>query len=250
MINIDNYVNGNKIEHNQKRPYFPDHPYRIIIIGGSGSGKTNELINLINEQNDIDKIYLYARGFSEPKYEYLIKKREDAGIRHLNKPKAFIECSNTMNDVYENINDYNPIKKRKKLIVFDDMIADILGNKKFQAIIKELFIRCKKLNISLVFITQSYFSVSKDVRLNTTHHFIMKINNKRELQYIAINHCADIDYQDFKKIYREYTKEPYNFLAIDTALPASDHLRFGKNLFDSYVFKNTCCKATYKSDSN
>ena len=94
------------------------------------------------------------------------------------------------------------------------MIADIMTNKRFQAIIKELFIRCRKLNISLVFITQSYLSVPKDVRLNTIHYFIMKINNKRELQNISINHLADIDYQDFQKIYRECTKEPYNFLMI------------------------------------
>ena len=204
-----------------------------MIIGGSGSGKTNALINLINEQNDIDKIYLYARDLSEPKYEYLIKKREDAGIKHLNNPKAFVECSNTMDDVYENINDYNPSRKRKILIVFDDMIADIMANKEFKAIIKELFIRCRKLNISLVFIMQSYFSVPEDVRLNSTHYLIMKINNKRELQNIAINHSADIDYQDFIKIYRECTKEPYNFLTIDTTLPASDPLRFRKNLFES-----------------
>ena len=92
MINIDNYVNENKTEHNEKSPYIPNHPYRIIITGGSGSGKTDALINLINEQNDIDKIYLYARDLSEPKYEYLIKKREDAGIKHLNNPNAFIEC--------------------------------------------------------------------------------------------------------------------------------------------------------------
>ena len=150
-----------------------------MIVGGSGSGKTNALINLINEQNDIDKIYLYARDLSEPKYEYLIKKHEDAGIKHLNNPNAFTKCSNTMDDVYENINDYNPIRKRKKLIVFDDMIADIMTNKKFQAIIKELFIRCRKLNISLVFITEPYFSVLKDVRLNTIHYVIMKINNRR-----------------------------------------------------------------------
>ena len=176
---------------------------------------------------------MYARDLSEPKYEYLIKKREDAGIKHLNNPNAFIECSNTMDDVYENINDYNPIRKRKKLIVFDDMIADIMTNKKFQAIIKELFIRCRKLNISLVFITQSYFSVPKNVRLNTTHYFIMKINNKRELQNIAINHSADIDYKDFMKIYRECTKEPFNFLTIDTMLTASNPLRFRKNLFES-----------------
>ena len=113
------------------------------------------------------------------------------------------------------------------------MIADTMSNKKFQAIIKKLFIRCRKLDISLVFITQSYFSVLKDVRLNTIHYFIMKINNKRELQNIAINHSADIDYQDFKKIYRECTKESYDFLIIDTTLPASDPLRFRKNLFDS-----------------
>ena len=204
-----------------------------MIIGGSGSGKTNTLLNLINEQNDIDKIYLYARDLSEPKYEYLIKKREDAGIKHLNNPNAFIECSNTMDDVYENIDDYNPSRKRKILIVFDDMIADIMANKQFQAIIKELFIRCRKLNVSLVFITQSYFSVPKDVRLNSTHYLIMKINNKRELQNIAINHSADIDYKDFIKIYRECTKEPYNFLTIDTTLPSSNSLRFRKNLFDT-----------------
>ena len=191
------------------------------------------MLNLIKEQKDIDKIYLYARDLSEPKNEYLIKNRENIGIKHLNDSKAFIECSNTMNDVYEDINNYNPNRRRKILIVFDDMIADIMTNKKFQAILKELFIRCRKINISLVFITQSYFSVPKDVRLNSTHYLIMKINNKRELQNIAINHSADIDYKDFMKIYRECTKEPYNFLTIDTTLPSSNPLRFRKNLFDT-----------------
>ena len=143
-----------------------------------------------------------------------------------------------MDDVYENSHDYNSSRKRKILIIFDDMIADIMTNKKFQAIIKELFIRCRKLNISLVFITQSYFSVPKDAKLNTPHYFIMKINNKRELWNIAINHSADIDYQDFNKIYGERKKEPYNFLTIDTTLPASDPLRFRKNLFDSYKNDN------------
>ena len=118
------------------------------------------------------------------------------------------------------------------------MIADIMTNKKFQTMIKELLIRCRKLNISLVFITQSYFSVPKDVRLNSTHYLIMKINNKRELQNIAINHSADIDYQDVKKIYRKCTKETFNFLTIDTTLPASNPLRFRKNLFDSYKNDN------------
>ena len=133
-----------------------------------------------------------------------------------------------MDDVYKNINDYNPIRRTKKLIVFDDMIADIMDNKKFQAITKELFVRCKKLNILLVFITQPYFFVPKDVRLNSTHYCIMKINNRMKLKNIAIDHSADIDYNDFKKIYRECTKEPYSFLTIDTTLPASDPLRFRK----------------------
>ena len=166
MINLDNIVNNNNGKHNEKWTYIPHHPYRILIIGGSGSAKTNTLLHLINEKKDIDKIYLYAKDLSESKYEYLIRNRETAGIKHLNDSKAFIECSNTMNDVYENIDNYNPKRKRKILIVFDDMIADIMTNKKFQSIIKELFIRCRKLNISLVFIIQSYFSVPKDVRLN------------------------------------------------------------------------------------
>ena len=177
---------------------------------------------------------MYARDLNEPKYEYLIKKREDAGIKHLNNLTAFIECS-TMDDIYENINDYNSNRGRKIIIVFDDMILDIMTNKKFQTIIKELFIRCRKLNISFVFITQSYFSVPKNVRLNSTHYLIVKINNERKLQNIAINHSANIDYNDFMKVYRECTKEPINFLTIDTMLLVSDHLRFRKNLFDSYV---------------
>ena len=181
---------------------------------------------------------MYAKDLSEPKYEYLIKKRKNAGIWHLNYPNAFIKCSNTMDDVYKNINDYNPNRKRI-LIVFDDMIADIMRNKKFQVIIKKLFIRCRKLNISPVFTTQSYFSVPKDVRLNLTHYLIMKLNNKKELHNIAINHSADTDYKDFMKICRECTKNNFNFLTIDTTLPVSDPLRFRKNLLP-----------TYKNDSN
>ena len=224
MINLDSITNKNNEKHNEKCPYIPDHWYRILIICGSGSEKTNTLLNSINEQDDIDKIYLYPRDLNEPKYKILIKKRKDVGTKHLNDPNAFIECSNMMDDVYENIHDYNSNRKRKILIVFDDMIADIMTNKKFQSIIKELFIRCRKLNASLMFVTQSYFSVPKDVKLTSTHYLIMKINDKTELQNIAINHSADIDYQDFIKIYRECTREPYNFLTIDTKLPASDPL--------------------------
>ena len=120
--------------------------------------------------------------------------------------------------------------EKKNLIVFDDMIEDIMTNKQFQTIIKELCIRCRKINISLVFITQSYFSVPKEVRLSSTHYLIMKIYNKRELEQIAINHSADIDYKDLVKIYRKCTSELYSFLTIDSTLPPNYSLRFIKNL--------------------
>ena len=122
MINLDSITNENNKEHNEKWPYIPDHPYRIVIIGSSGSGKTNALHNLIKEQDDIEKIYLYVKDLSKPKYEFLIKKCENAGIKHLNDSKAFIECSNTMDEVFKSINDYSPSRKRKILIVIDDMI--------------------------------------------------------------------------------------------------------------------------------
>ena len=144
--------------------------------------------------------------------------------QNYNDLAAFIEYSNTMDDVFSNIDGCNPKRKRKILIVFDDMIADIMTNKKFQAIMKELFIRCKKLNISLVFITQSYFSVPKEARLNSTHYLIMKSNNRNDLQQIAIDHSADIDYKDFLKIYKNCTNEPYSLLTIDTTLPANDRM--------------------------
>ena len=227
MFKLDDTANEKHKEHNEKWSHNPGHPYRILIIRGCGSGKTNALLNLISQQDDIDKIYLYAKDLSEPKYQFLIERCENAGIKHLNDLNAFIECSNTMDDVYENINDYNLTRKRKILIVFDEIIADI-SNKKFQADVKELFIRCRKLNISLVFILQSYFPVPKEVRLNSTHYLIMKINNKRELQNTTINHSVDIDYKDFMNIYKKYTKESFS------TLPASDHLRFRENLFLSY----------------
>ena len=180
MINFDDYANENKTEHNLKWPYIPDHPYRILIIGGSGSGKTNALLNLINNQPDIDKIYLYAKDPYEAKYQYLINKREGVGINHFNDPKAFIEYSNDMHDVYKNINEYNLDKENKILIVFDDMIADMINNKKLNPVVTELFVRGRKLNISIEFITQSYFKVPKDVKLISTHStiFIMKLQMK------------------------------------------------------------------------
>ena len=231
MINLDDYVNENKFKHNKNWPYIPDHPYKILIIGGSGSGKANALLNLIENQSDIDKLYLYVKDPYEAKYQYLINKRESVGINHFNDPKAFIEYSNDMHDVYKNIDDYNPDKENKILTVFDNMIADMIHNKKLNSIVMELFIRGRKLNISLVFITQSYFKVPKDVRLNSSHVFISKISNKRELQQIAINHSSDISTKDFTNIYRKCTAEPYSFLVNDTTFASDNPLRFRKSFF-------------------
>ena len=129
MINFDDYANENQTEHNLKWPYIPDHPYRILITGGSGSGKTNALLNLINNQPDIDKIHLYAKDPYETKYQFLINKRKSTGLKHFNDLKAFIEYSNNMQDVYKNIEEYNVDKERKILIVFDDVIADMINKK-------------------------------------------------------------------------------------------------------------------------
>ena len=202
------------ITNKSNKDYDKNWSYRMAIIGLYGSGRTNALLNLIQKHNNdgpIDKIYLYAKDLREPKYQFLIEKCENAGIKNVNDPSAFIEYSNTMDDVYNNIDDYNPKTKRRIFIVFDDMVADITTNRRFQAIINELFIRCRKLKISLVFIAQSYFSIPKEVRLNSTHYVIMKIHNRKELKQIAIDHSAGIDYKDFLRIYRNCTNEPYSF---------------------------------------
>ena len=216
-------------EHNLNWPEIPDHSYRILIIEGSISGKMNSLFNLINHQPDIDEIYLYAIDLNE-KYQFLIKKREDVGIKHFNDSKAFTEYSNDMDNIYKNIEEYNPNKKSKKLIVFEDMIANMLNNKKVNPIVTELFIRSRKLNISLVFLTQSYFVVPKNIRLNSTHYFIMKIPNKQELQKIASNNSSNIDFKDFMNLYKECTAKPYSFLVIDANLASDNPSRFRKNL--------------------
>ena len=232
MINCDEYTNENRIAHNPNWPYIPDRPYRIVIIGGSGSGKTNTLLNLMNNHPDIDKIYLYVKDPYEDKYQFLINKKESIGLKYFNDPKAFIEYSNDMRDVYKNINDYNQDKENEILIVLDDMIADMINNKKLNSIVTDLFIRGRKLNISLVFITQSYFKVPNDVRLNTTHFFIMKIPNKKELRQIVINHSSDINTKDFIKIYNKCIDKPYSFLVNDTTLSSDDPLRCRKNLYN------------------
>ena len=141
MINFDDYINENETKHNLNWPYIPDHPYRILIVCGSGPGKTNALLNLINKQPDIDKIYPYAKDPYKAKYQFLTNKREKVGLKHYDDPKAFIKYSNDMQDFYKNIEEYNLGKKRKVLIVFDDIIVDLINNKKLNPVVTELFIR-------------------------------------------------------------------------------------------------------------
>ena len=222
MLNLDNIVsiyNISSLEDN-------DWPFRMLIIGPSGSGKTNTLLHLINDLHPIDKIYLYAKDLHETKYEYLINKREQAGIKNLNDSHAFIDYSDDMNDVLDDINNYNKNRDKKVLI---DMIADIEYNKNFKRIIKELFYRACKINVSIVFITQSYFRALKDARLNSTHYIIMKIN-KKELKRIVEEKSGHLDYKDFLKMYNYCTEEPYSFMTIDARPTAT--IPFKKNFND------------------
>ena len=215
MLNLDNIVSNKKTSSSEN----DDWPFRMLIIGSSGSGKTNTLLHLIDKFHPIDKIYLYVKdtdeNIQEQKYEYLINKREQVGIKNLNDPHAFIEYSNDMNDVLEDINNYNKKRDKKVLIIFDDMIIDIMRSEKFKAIVKELFIRCRKLNISIVFVTQFYFRTPKDARLNSTHYILMKMGNKKELKSIAEENSGHLDFKDFLKIYNHYTDKPYSFMMVD-----------------------------------
>ena len=177
MFDFDYIATGDMKEHNSNWLEIPNHPYKTLIIGGSVSGKTNSLLTQINHEPDIDNVYSYAKDPYEAKYQVLINKKESTGLKYLNDSKDFIEYSN---DIYKNIEEYNPNKKRKILNVFY-MIADILNDKELNPIVTELIIRVRKLNICLAFITQSYFAVLKNIRLNSTHYLIMKIPNKKEL---------------------------------------------------------------------
>ena len=231
MINFDDVIKENMKEHNANWPKIPDHPYRILIVRGSGSGKTNTLLNLLNHEPDIDKIFLYAKDPYEAKYLFLNNKQKSTGLKHFNDSKAFIKYSNNMDNIYENFEEYNSNKKRKMLIVFYYMIADMLSNKSLNPIVTELFIRGRKLNISPVSITESYFAVPKN-RLNSTHYFIMKIPNKRELQQIAFNHSSDIDFKDFMNLYKKCTAKPYYFLVFHATFASDNPLCFRKNLVE------------------
>ena len=153
-------------------------------------------------------------------------------MKHCNNSGASSEYSNDIDDIYKNIEEYNPKKEHKMLIVFDDMIVDMISNKKLNPIVTELFVRGTKLKSSLVFVTQSYFRLPKDVRLYSTHYFIMKILNKREIEQIAYNHLSDIVFQDFMYLYQKYTAKPYSFLVIDAILVSDNPLRFRRNLIE------------------
>ena len=228
MLNLDNIVsNKNKNKDN-------NWPFRMLIIGPSVSSKTNTLLHLINDLHPIDKIYLYAKDIHKPKYEYLINKREKAGIKNLRDPKAFIEYSDDMDDVLDDINNYNKIRNKKVLIVFDDMIADIEYNKNIKRIIlKELFYRACKINMSIVFIMQSYLGALKDARLNSTRYILMKIGNKKELESIAEEKSGNLDYKDFFKMYNYCTREPYSFMTIDARPTAT--IPFKKNFDEPLI---------------
>ena len=217
MLNLDNIVSNKNMSSSEDTTGSSSSernnwPFRMLIIGPSSSGKTNTLLHLINNIHPIDKIYLYAKDIHEPKYEYLINKREQAGIKNLNDPHAFIEYSDDMNDVLDDVNNYNKNRDKKVLIAFDDMIADIEYNKNFKRIIKELFYRARKIKVSVVFITQSFFRALKDARLNSTHYILMEIGNKKELKRIAEEKWGHLDYKDFLKMYNYCTEKPYSFM--------------------------------------
>ena len=208
MLNLDNIVSNKKKSFSEN----DDWPLLMLIIGPSGSGKTNTLLHLIDKFHSIDKIYLYAKDTDEEKYQYLINKREQAGIKNLNDPHAFIKYLSDMNDVLEDINNYN--KKRDKKV-------------------KELFIRCRKLNISIVFITQSYFRAPKDAKLNSTHSILMKMGNKKELKSIAEENSGHLDFKEFLKIYNHCTRNPYSFMMVDTRPTA--RVTFKKNFDEPLI---------------
>ena len=176
---------------------------------------------------------MYVKDPFESKYQLLINGRDKVGIKQTKKQKAFIDYSQTIDDVYENLEEYNPTKKRRVLIVFDDVIADMEANKNLNPIFTELFLRGRKLNISFVFMSQSHFKVPKTIRLNATHYFIIKIPNTKGLQKMASNHSSKIEFKDFMKLYKNYTKEPFSYLVNETTLPSDNPLRFRKNLLQN-----------------
>ena len=187
MINFDAVIKENIKEHNLNWQQIPDYSDRIVIIRVSRSGKTNSLFNLISQQPDTEKKNLYGKDPYEAKYQFLISKQESIGLKHSNDSKVFIEYLNDMNHIYKTIEEYSPNEKRTILTLFDDMTADTLSNKKLNTIVTKLFIRGRKLNISLVFITQSYFAAPKNIRLNSAHYSIKQTNENFNKLHLIIH---------------------------------------------------------------
>ena len=205
------YDQSVKINHNLNWSYIPDNLYRILTTGGSGSGKPNVLFILT-------KSICTSKIHSNQSINYLLTEEKKQELKNQKNPKAFIEYSQTNDDIYENLEDHNPMKKRKVLILFDNVIVDMESNKQLSPVVTELFLRGRKLNILLVFTSQPCFNLTKTIRLNATYYFVMKIPNKRELQQIL------------KKLYKDYTKEPYPVLVNNTTLPSDNPLRFKNSI--------------------
>ena len=191
---IKSYDQSAEVNHNPNYPYIPNHRYGILIIHGSGSGKYNALINLIKHQRpDLAKFIYNIKASFQSKYQLFLNGREKIRIKKLKHSETFIDYSEKI-DIYENPEDYN---------------------KRQGPIVTELFLNGRKQKTTLVVISQSYFRVSKTMRLNVTHCLIIEISNKRELQQIALNHSSDTEFKDFMKLYKHYTKEPFSFLVND-----------------------------------
>ena len=193
--------------------------------------KAYSLFNLISQKPNINKIYLYAKNPYEAKYQFLINKWESKDLKYFNHSKDFIEYSNYVHDICKNIEKYNPSKKCKVLIVFDDKIADMLSNKKLNSIVTKLFIRGRKLNISLVFITQSYFAVSKNIRVNSTHFLLWKFQANKNFSRLHLLIHYIFTFKTLN-LYKKCTAKPYSCLVIDSTLPSDSSLHFRKNLLE------------------
>ena len=180
MIYVDDVTNKNIKEDNPNWPQIVDHPHRILITGGPGSGKTNSLLNLIGQQPDIDEIYLYTKDPFETKYQFLINKRGSTGLKDLNNSKAFIEYSNDVDGIYKSIEDYIPNKQLKILIHFGDMIVDMPSHKKLNPIVTELFVKGRKPNI----IRQSYFFCQKTLDQKPHTILLWKFQTKENFNII------------------------------------------------------------------
>jgi hypothetical protein len=232
IVNFDNVINeiyGKKEDGVQDHFCSPKHPFRMCIIGGSGSGKTNILLNLLFNYLKFDKIYLYAHDLEEEKYQFLIEYMTTLTKKYNKEKKKdlkLIEFSNNIKDVV----DVDKIDDTiRNILIFDDMVLE-----RKQDAIEEAFIRARKKNTSCIYISQSYFKIPKTIRLNSTYFILNKIATRKEITQIASDHATTIEYDEFMKIYRKATEEPHTFLLIDkvsTELP----LQYRKNFDCLYI---------------